>query len=862
MLLYEKYYIFYEELTKKYKKVALLLQVGSFFEIYSPQDCSRTNICELSRVMNIRYGLKDHKSSNPYMFAGFPVNTVDKFIKILVQQKYTVVLVEQVSRNTFIEKERSFFSFDGSSGEKRAITHVISPGTDFTSDKIQNNVMSIYIQKFITGLVSFSIAICDTIISNEIYTYHYDSFVNDKGFAIDAVVETILQYDPVECIIIRKNGCSVDDIVKKLGVKCDILQMDTQQIKETKEIAVKGLEMYLSDRFIDTSKLSVVESSLDGLDLSATCILQLDIKLLYKLLNKTRTNMGARYLYNRLFKPSRNFKELQYSFDQTSSATVDEMDDVKTLLTGIYDIEKLTKKLSLGILSMSEFMCLMENSTSLSKKFPELTRDFLIEYNITLEQNDQNLSFKKGIHKDLDESCILKDDVNKNITDFINLAKIAIKKKNVDTFKIKDGIGISTTKLRAIEIKKKYPDWCITNLKSDAIVYTAELQSNLQQVIELQEEISKMEKYYWKEFQTTFYETHKENLTNLSKGVSLLDFGYSSWVIKEKYKLTRPILVSSHKLEIKGLRHLIIENIDESVMYIPNDISFSQENIGNIIYGINSCGKTSLLKATGLAVVMAQAGLHVPATEMTFCPFKRIMTRIAGGDNMEKSQSSFIVELEEMLSIIQRADKDTLVLGDEICRGTESNSAIGINYAFFNQLVDKEIFFICATHLHELHEYLNDNKNISVFHMKADFEQDSIVFDRKLLPGSGPKLYGLEVARNLNFPQDFLEKAFKFRTKTLQTSTIKTSRFNSKKIIEKCQLCDYKPSKSTDIPNDIHHLLFQCNSVDGYHNTQHKNALHNLVCLCKDCHVKVHQGLLKIKVKQHLDNTSTISLSP
>jgi DNA mismatch repair protein MutS len=336
-------------------------------------------------------------------------------------------------------------------------------------------------------------------------------------------------------------------------------------------------------------------------------------------------------------------------------------------------------------------------------------------------------------------------------------------------------------------------------------------------------------------------------------------------------------LTTEQTLDIQGLRHLLIELINPDVRYIPNDcelVTSNSPHSGMLLYGVNSCGKTSYLKAVGMSVVLAQAGLFVPASGMKFRPFSKIMTRIAGGDNMERSQSSYIVELDELLSVIQRSDDRTLVLGDEMCRGTEVESANAMVYSVLKWLVERKTLFISATHLHDIVPEVERNlgDRISIFHMTVTFEDDQVFYDRVLVKGAGPRLYGLEIAKAMNFPDSFMRRALDFRISHVQPSQqqqqspqqqkersppkTSRSRYNSKKILVRCEACGYRPNSSRCMPLDTHHIEFQCNAdSDGYHGTQNKNALHNLVCLCKECHVRVHRGTLSIKTLQTLKGT-------
>jgi len=248
---------------------------------------------------------------------------------------------------------------------------------------------------------------------------------------------------------------------------------------------------------------------------------------------------------------------------------------------------------------------------------------------------------------------------------------------------------------------------------------------------------------------------------------------------------------------------------------------------------------------------MAQAGLYVPCEKLNFRPFKRLMTRIAGTDNMSRSQSSFQVEMEELLSILNRADEHTLVLGDEICRGTEILSANSIVSTMLKVLSTKKIYFLTATHLHDVAEDVSVLSNISVQHMQTHFTEDGdLVYERKLQDGQGILLYGLEVARALGFPDDFLQYAAEHRKSKIMSKSVR-SKYNKKKVLVMCEICKYSPIKENDQHLETHHLNFQCNADEtGYHGTQHKDKLHNLVSLCRKCHQNVHKGHVDLKFTQ------------
>ena len=295
---------------------------------------------------------------------------------------------------------------------------------------------------------------------------------------------------------------------------------------------------------------------------------------------------------------------------------------------------------------------------------------------------------------------------------------------------------------------------------------------------------------------------------------------------------------------------------------MANDISIGNcssdiDNIldGILLYGTNAVGKTSFIRALGISVIMAQAGLYVPASSYRYSPYKYIFTRILGNDNIFKGLSTFAVEMSELRTILRLSNKNSLVLGDELCSGTESISATSIFVAGVQKLSEIKCSFIFATHLHEIITYdeITSLHNVGMKHMSVIFdkENDRLIYNRKLQDGPGNNMYGLEVCKSLNLPQDFLTNAHNIRMKYHpETSSIlsqKSSRYNAKHITgglcEKCKL---------NVAVDVHHLMFQ-NEADQNGTitkkglTFKKNNKANLMNLCQKCHDETHKSEKKYK---------------
>jgi DNA mismatch repair protein MutS len=293
------------------------------------------------------------------------------------------------------------------------------------------------------------------------------------------------------------------------------------------------------------------------------------------------------------------------------------------------------------------------------------------------------------------------------------------------------------------------------------------------------------------------------------------------------------------------LRHCLIENIQQNEVYVTNDISLGKsEETGVLLYGTNAVGKTSLIRALGISVIMAQAGMYVPCSRFVYKPYTAIYSRILGNDNIFKGLSTFAVEMSELRVILKMSDQNSLILGDELCSGTESESALSIFVAGLMKLCEKRASFIFATHFHEIADYneIRERPEISMKHLAVSYDRDSdsLIYDRKLKSGSGPRTYGLEVCKSLYLDDDFLELAYSIRNKyhpeTQGELSHKPTKYNAKKIRGNCEMCKGKMGE------EIHHLSPQKSADDdGYIGSFHKNHSGNLVSVCEECHDKIHR---------------------
>jgi len=346
-------------------------------------------------------------------------------------------------------------------------------------------------------------------------------------------------------------------------------------------------------------------------------------------------------------------------------------------------------------------------------------------------------------------------------------------------------------------------------------------------------------------------ELYKDDISVIIQFIVNVDMLFSKASLAKKYGYCRPVIDETAEksfINVHGLRHCLIEHLQKDELYVANNIALGCGEDGIMLYGTNAVGKTSFIKATGIAVIMAQSGLYVPAASFVYKPYSYIFTRILGNDNIFKGLSTFAVEMSELRTILRLANKNSLILGDELCSGTESISATSIFVAGIYKLHQVESSFIFATHLHEIIKYeeITGLSRLSLKHMSVvyDREKDMLIYDRTLRDGPGTNMYGLEVCKSLSLPDDFLEMAnnirMKYNPQSASILALKTSHYSAKKVMGLCEKC------GETMGTEVHHLQHQhVANADGLIQSEdlgmfHKNHPANLMTLCEKCHLEFH----------------------
>jgi DNA mismatch repair protein MutS len=632
---------------------------------------------------------------------------------------------------------------------------------------------------------------------------------------------------------------------------------------------------------------------------------------LINICNKATTHMGKRYIKDRLTRPIISINKLNKIYDCNDILLDNELrEKITQHLENINDIERLYRKINISTIHPNEFYNLYLSYVECSKiqeiikKYKEFDKYFLTEkeekkFNALLNEirqiynleelkkyNLQNIEtniFNKNIYHDLDE---IQNEINDG-GDFMNKLCFALsnladdnKTKNKDNYitikeNDRDGHYLYITNIRAkllqekiskldkikvgaLEIDPKKLEFKSQQKNYTKIVFT-ELEAKSDRINKLKEDLQRLNYNYFIEKNKILLNKYGDILNKINIMITYIDYIKSNAEVAKLFNYTRPKLINSDEsyVSCEKLRHPIVERIIDCE-YIPNNINLGKDLKGMLLYGLNSSGKSICMKSVGIAVIMAQAGLYVACDNMELSPYHSLYTRITGTDNIFKGLSSFALEMLELKAILKRASKNTLVIGDEICRGTEYISGNALVASAIITLSKKEASFIFATHLHDIANMniIKELDNIKPYHLTVSYDQenDCLIYDRKLKEGSGDPIYGITVARYIINDVEFIETANNIKNDILKSNgsliSDKINRYNSQVLINECQLCQEKNILGYN-NLETHHINFQ-KDYDEDNNNKNKKHLKkndkaNLVVLCSKCHDKLHNNEINLE---------------
>nr|UKP88008.1 MutS-like protein [Paratelesto sp. ANT50] len=350
------------------------------------------------------------------------------------------------------------------------------------------------------------------------------------------------------------------------------------------------------------------------------------------------------------------------------------------------------------------------------------------------------------------------------------------------------------------------------------------------------------------------YFRYSELFLPLENLISRLDVALSGAIMAIKLNYTKPHLTPAKSQQTKGLieainlRHPLVEQLNTQEECVAHNISLG--NKGMLVFSVNGAGKSTLLRAIGVNVILAQAGMYVAADSFRLRPYHYLITRILGGDDLHKGQGTFEVEMRDLSIILKLANYNSLILGDEICHGTETSSGAAILAATIEKLVTAQTSFVLSTHLHQVCSLIN--LPIQYYHLSIIQQKDlSLIYERKLKPGPGPSQYGIEVMGHIIKDKKFYNSALRYRelinweppSRNVSDSLtiFRPSKYNTQVFIDSCEICG-APAEA------IHHIQPKSKFKNKLKKLCNKrlNRRSNLVPVCSSCHLDIHKNKISI----------------
>jgi DNA mismatch repair protein MutS len=552
--------------------------------------------------------------------------------------------------------------------------------------------------------------------------------------------------------------------------------------------------------------------------------------------------------------------------------------DIDIFLRTIYDIPRIHRRILCGTITASEIVNL--HTTYFSMKSMIIIEQIKKEYNtISLENLEEviqnlktNFDFKKADFASEDLSFLHNhqfpqiENLENNIANIRSKIEEYKNKVATDANIQSDSILVDNKNnslilrgplkaMKAIQSVIEYKSH-VHLLKSGGTLEHPQLQILGFKLFELQTKLKKAIEVAIPIACDAFVASTYNLWRSMEEWIECIDIDQCIARVSEDRGFTRPVFktegseASEASLSFENLRHPLIESTLTRTEYIKHSVNLTQTSRGWLVYGMNASGKSSLMKSVGIAILLAQVGAYVPASAATIVPFHSIFTRILNQDNLWAGLSSFAVEMTEMREILSYADQNTLVLGDELCSGTESASAHALVAAGIEWLSQKKSKYIFATHLHGLLDILPSPHiiSLSVFHLRVIYDavKDLLIYERTLTPGPGHSLYGLEVARAMHVPIEYYEKALQYRQKFLGEKSleeINKSSWNLHILRNMCEICGAGIKSHLE----VHHIRQRMDAngmrfADG----AARDDARNLVVVCDKCHDLHHSGKLQI----------------
>ena len=764
----------YVEIKEKYKEELLFFRLGDFYELFFEDGEVASRELELT-LTGKNAGLKER-----IPMCGVPFHSVNPYIEKLIQKGYKIAICEQ------LEDPK-----DTKGMVKRGVVEVISKGSIVNLESLNehdNNYIASLLDLEYLYLLTYA----------DISTGELKSL--SISHDIDKVINEILHLNIKEVILEDNTNMKLINLLKsEYGI----------EISFSKEYLTEGYENILSSvsdvrvkqgirhllyylvvkELKDLSHISKAEvvnrnnylemdiHTVRNLELIETLRLKERTYSLLWLLDKTKTAMGSRKLKSWLLNPLRD-KELineRYNKIEILNNEFILKDELRDLLYEIYDLERLCAKVITGNLNGRDLLQI-KNSLGVLPRVKDILKNLKFQYNLNTHEDIYNL-LEKSIYENppisIKEGFLIKEGYNKELDelksirsggkDFILSFEAKIKNttglKNIKVgFNRVFGYYIEVSKSDAKKVSEDFGWERKQTLTNCERFISPELKEKESIILNAEEKIFELEYNLFCEIRDVI----KKDILNLKETaevISELDAISSLAVCADLYNLVRPTLNDEFKLEIIEGRHPVIEETLK-VPYVPNDVIMDNTTDILLITGPNMSGKSTFMREAAIITIMAQMGSFVPAKKASLPIIDKIFTRIGASDDLVSGESTFMVEMKEARNAIFNATKNSLIIFDELGRGTATYDGISLAEAILEYIAKnikcKTLF---STHYHELTSLDKEFTNIKNVHVLAKEEGNMITFLHKVEKGPADKSYGIHVARLAKMPEDLLLRA-------------------------------------------------------------------------------------------------------
>jgi len=746
----------YKKIKEEYQNEILMFRLGDFYEMFF-EDAKIA-----SKELGLTLTKRNKEKGQDVPLAGVPYHSVASYIAKLVEKGYSVAICEQV------EDPKAATGI-----VKREVTRVITPGTiidvDFL-DKNNNNYIACVKINTIENILAIAYA--------DITTGEFSVFeIKDKNFFEKGLAE-INKIQASEILLDEKTYSEYISILEE--------RISFSGVKFTEIKNVKKAEDYLTSYF---DIISVEAFSLKSKDLAISAAANL-LRYIDDL------QKGNELPFSKIeYKNINNIMELNISTQNNLNLVPKRNEESKGTLLGvldgcvtskdIYDIERIAGKIIYGtengkdLLSLKDSIRKSLETYRLLKEHQELKKIFELDIEILLDiYNKIELIIDAEAPFSVREGGIIKDGYNSELDELRRISKLGkdfileIEQRERERTGIK-GLKIKYNKVFGyfIEVTKAnehlVPEDYIrkqTLVNSERYI-VPDLKEYEEKVITAKSKIEALEYDLFKSLSSEIKE-HIESLYKLANRIANLDIVSNFAHIATKNSYVKPEISEENILEIKGGRHPIVESLIASGSYVKNDIVLDEKNNLIILTGPNMSGKSTYMKQVALNIIMAHIGSYVAADYAKIPIVDKIFTRVGASDDLLTGQSTFMLEMTEVASILNNATEKSFIVLDEIGRGTSTYDGISIATAIteyiHNNIGAKTIF---ATHYHELTELEKELERAINFRVEVKENGKNVVFLREIVKGGADKSYGIEVARLSGVPKDVLNRSRKILKK-------------------------------------------------------------------------------------------------